>query len=105
MLVFILPDNEEDTLARPSMPDVYIDYFDVEFSIISALGRGEFSEAFSTKSRSDERVYAVKRTKHPFIGTRDRARQLEEVKILWHLGRHQHCIQLFDAWEDRKSVV
>ncbi|KAI9592576.1 hypothetical protein BDF19DRAFT_205827 [Syncephalis fuscata] len=42
--VFILPTNEDDHLATPSMPDIYIDYFDSEFAVIRTLGCGEFQK-------------------------------------------------------------
>jgi serine/threonine protein kinase len=100
MIAFILPDVDNNTNAV-SISDMYTQYFDAEFTIVRKLGSGEFSEAFAAQMSSDSCVYAVKRTKFPFSGVRDRARQLQEVRILWHVGKHPHCIQLIDAWEQQ----
>ncbi|RKP09435.1 kinase-like domain-containing protein, partial [Thamnocephalis sphaerospora] len=73
--------------------------FESHFTVERTLGSGEFSEAFAARFKDDKRLYAVKRTKFPYAGLRDRQRQLNEVEILWRIGQHPHCICLVDAWE------
>lgn len=92
---FVLP---EDTLLLSSTSD-YPDYFETNFTVERTLGSGEFSEAFAARFKEDGCLYAVKRRKFPYVGVRDRLRQLEEVEILWQIDQHPHCIRLVNAWE------
>ncbi len=46
----------------------------------------------------------MKKTKHPYIGTRDRLRKLQEVNILKSLGRSDHTIELVDSWEEKDHL-
>ncbi|KAL1915355.1 uncharacterized protein VTP21DRAFT_6813 [Calcarisporiella thermophila] len=89
------PSYDSQTNETGACPD----YFETQFNIIARLGHGEFSEAFKVQEKSTGRLFAVKKTKYPFIGTKDRLSRLEEVDILWSLGRHAHVIELVDAWE------
>ncbi|KAM0789439.1 hypothetical protein ACM66B_000262 [Microbotryomycetes sp. NB124-2] len=79
-------------------------WFESNFTILRTLGNGEFSDAFEVADRSrDGQVFAVKRTKNPFAGPKDRLRRLEEVDILrwFSMPEHSspHLIALVDAWE------
>ncbi|SCZ90315.1 BZ3500_MvSof-1268-A1-R1_Chr9g10788 [Microbotryum saponariae] len=79
-------------------------YFETNFVVTRALGTGAFSDAYEVVDRSrQDGVYAVKRTKQPFGGPRDRIRRLEEVDILRSLSneaqRSPRLISLVDAWE------
>ncbi|SCV70050.1 BQ2448_1444 [Microbotryum intermedium] len=79
-------------------------YFETNFVVTRALGTGAFSDAYEVLDRSrQDGVYAVKRTKQPFGGPRDRIRRLEEVDILRSLSneaqRSPRLISLVDAWE------
>ncbi|GAA6005987.1 hypothetical protein JCM11491_004081 [Sporobolomyces phaffii] len=79
-------------------------WFETNFALLQNLGNGEFSEAWEVADHSRRgQVYAVKRTKHPFLGTKDRLRRLEEVDILRLFSNSQnsspHLIALVDAWE------
>lgn len=48
-------------------------WFETNFTILRSLGSGAFSEAFEVADRSRHgEVYAVKRTKSPFGGPKDR---------------------------------
>ncbi|RKP27443.1 hypothetical protein SYNPS1DRAFT_26898 [Syncephalis pseudoplumigaleata] len=84
---FVVPATHDGT-DDGNEDDVCVDYFNSQFTIVRTLGCGEFSEAFAAHtSSSDEQqqqqqqqqLYAVKRTKFPFSGVRDRARQLQEI--------------------------
>lgn len=45
-------------------------------------------------------MYAIKKSKTPYAGIRDRDRRLEEVRILRELGRHEHVVEFIDNWEE-----
>jgi len=48
-------------------------WFETNFALLRNLGNGEFSDAFEVADHSREgKVFAVKRTKHPFSGAKDR---------------------------------
>ncbi|KAK4054620.1 mitosis inhibitor protein kinase swe1 [Microbotryomycetes sp. JL221] len=79
-------------------------WFESNFTILRTLGNGEFSDAYEVTDRSrNGHVFAVKRTKHPFTGPKDRLRRLEEVEILRWFSMPErsspHLIALVDAWE------
>ncbi|GAA5952991.1 hypothetical protein JCM3765_003026 [Sporobolomyces pararoseus] len=87
----------QQELAAPS-------WFETNFALLQNLGNGEFSDAWEVADHSRQgQVYAVKRTKHAFSGSKDRLRRLEEVDILRLFSTAQnsspHLIALVDAWE------
>ena len=51
-----------------------------------------------------ERVFAVKKSRQPFQGTRDRQRKLQEVSVLKALGHSDHVVHLIDSWEDKNHL-
>ncbi|GAA5876049.1 hypothetical protein JCM3774_004488 [Rhodotorula dairenensis] len=78
--------------------------FETDYTLLRNLGNGEFSDAWEVQDHTREgRVYAVKRTKQPFLGPKDRLRRLEEVDILRLFSSERdaspHLISLVDAWE------
>jgi mitosis inhibitor protein kinase SWE1 len=46
-----------------------------------------------------DRVFAVKKSRQPYQGTRDRQRKLQEVNVLKALGHSDHVVHLIDSWE------
>ncbi|GAA5885725.1 hypothetical protein JCM5296_000126 [Sporobolomyces johnsonii] len=87
----------QQELSQPS-------WFETNFALLRPLGNGEFSDAWEVADHSREgQVFAVKRTKNPFLGPKDRLRRLEEVDILRLFSteedRSPHLISLVDAWE------
>ena len=79
-------------------------WFEDNFVLIRCLGEGAFSDAFEVQDRKrKDQVFAVKRTKQPFGGPKDRLRRLEEVDILRYFStspnQSPHLISLVDAWE------
>ena len=86
------------------------DRFASLFNIVRNLGQGEFSEAFEVQDRLSGQLYAVKKTKVPFGGPKDRLRRLEEVDILRLLSSStnrpasSHVIQMTDAWEQSGNL-
>jgi mitosis inhibitor protein kinase SWE1 len=51
-----------------------------------------------------ERVFAVKKSRQPYLGTRDRQRKLQEVTVLKALGHSDHVVDLIDSWEDKNYL-
>jgi mitosis inhibitor protein kinase SWE1 len=46
-----------------------------------------------------DRVFAVKKSRQPYQGIRDRKRKLQEVNVLRALGHSDHVVHLMDSWE------
>ncbi|BGP25181.1 Fungal Wee1 protein [Rhodotorula toruloides] len=87
----------QQELSQPSR-------FEANYSLLRNLGNGAFSDAWEVADHTrDGQVYAVKRTKNPFLGPKDRLRRLEEVDILRLFSTDKdaspHLISLVDAWE------
>ncbi|KAL2039700.1 hypothetical protein N7G274_007559 [Stereocaulon virgatum] len=96
------------------------------FDKVELIGTGEFSQVYrvtqkqelnhthsyfslplsrtSPKTSLPDRVWAVKKSRNPYIGPRDRQRKLQEVTILKALGQSDHTLQLFDSWEDKSHL-
>ena len=86
------------------------DRFATLFRITYPLGQGEFSEAYAVEERASGQVYAVKKTKVPSAGPKERLRRLEEVDVLRLLSSQENCgpnanvITLIDAWEQAGNL-
>ena len=92
------------------------------FDKVESIGRGEFSQVYRVTQKPDvktvhgyfslpvtrsspktplpDRVWAVKKSRNPYIGNKDRQRKLQEVNVLKALGQSDHVVQLFDSWEE-----
>ncbi|KAL8664695.1 MAG: hypothetical protein Q9202_002830 [Teloschistes flavicans] len=93
------------------------------FDKVEMIGTGEFSYVYRVKKIQEskrtrgyfslppdngspntplpDRVWAVKKSRHPYIGPRDRQRKFQETTTLRALGQCDHIVQLFDSWEDK----
>lgn len=90
------------------------------FDKVELIGTGEFSYVYRVKRFNNqrgyfslpptsgspntpmpERVWAVKKSRHPYIGPKDRQRKLQEAKTLRALGHSDHILRLVDSWEDK----
>ncbi|CEI67157.1 hypothetical protein FVEN_g11003 [Fusarium venenatum] len=87
------------------------------FEKVEQIGKGEFSLVYRvtqvdqqqmtfddliatpSKSPAKGKVFAVKKSKQPFQGPRDRETKLREAEILKALSHSQHVVQYFDNWE------
>ena len=118
--------------ARPSLPLSGIDAVDVDASLnsrfekVEIIGTGEFSQVYRVTQQADnspfhpifslstsrsgsqaslpERVWAVKKSKHPYTGAKDRQKKIHEVDVLKNLGQNDHIISFVDSWEDRNHL-
>ncbi|RHZ88094.1 hypothetical protein Glove_26g20 [Diversispora epigaea] len=77
------------------------DYFTDKFTIERVLGVGEFSIAYKVKDTKTKFSYAIKKRKVPFESHSNRIENLEEVEMMWKIGEHPNCVQLFSAWEQK----
>ncbi|KAK2615753.1 hypothetical protein N8I77_002485 [Diaporthe amygdali] len=88
------------------------------FDHVELIGKGEFSQVFKATETGDQktvasisgtpgtpptpsqaRVFAVKKTRLPFFGAKDRESKLREVNILKALRGRPHVLQYVDSWE------
>lgn len=99
------------------------------FDKVDLIGTGEFSHVYRvTKSRESKKtfgffsiptttttqgspktptpdlIWAVKKSRHAFIGPKDRQRKLQEVTTLKALGHSDHTVQFFDSWEEKSHL-
>ncbi len=93
------------------------------FERVELVGTGEFSQVYrvaqppptspynkmfsvsasksSSRSSLMERVWAVKKSRHPYAGARDRQRKIHEVDVLKALGHNDHILAFVDSWEEQ----
>ncbi|KAL8852622.1 MAG: hypothetical protein Q9221_002502 [Calogaya cf. arnoldii] len=93
------------------------------FDKVELIGTGEFSFVYRVKKAQDsnrnrgyfslprttgspntplpDRIWAVKKSRHAYIGPKDRQRKLQEARTLKALGHSDHTLQLVDKWEDK----
>lgn len=88
------------------------------FDHVELIGKGEFSQVFKATENSEQkslasvsgtpgtpptpsqaRVFAVKKTRLPFFGAKDRESKLREVNILKALRGLPHVLQYVESWE------
>ncbi|KAJ1921090.1 mitosis inhibitor protein kinase swe1 [Mycoemilia scoparia] len=77
----------------------YLDHLEQQFDIVERIGAGSFSFVYHARDMETGNVFAVKKTKAPFEGRKDRLAKLEEVRIMWSLAESPYCVRLVDAWE------
>ena len=97
-----------------------------KFDKVELIGTGEFSYVYrvtqaqeskvtrsyfsyqsthgSPRTPMPDRVWAVKKSRHPYIGPKDRQRKLQEVTTLKALGQADHIVHFFDSWEDNSHL-
>lgn len=70
-------------------------------------GRSLFSATpvrSSPRTPAPEKVWAVKKTKHPYASRNDRREKTSEVDILKALGQSDHLVLFVDSWEDQNYL-
>jgi hypothetical protein len=91
-------------MRKSSRSETSEDYLTKTFEMIQKIGSGSFADVFKVRERTTGRLFAVKKTRQPFMGFKDRLMKLAEVQKLSMLGDHSHCVRLFDAWEQNGYV-
>ncbi|RAH57904.1 kinase-like protein [Aspergillus piperis CBS 112811] len=108
---------------RPSLPLAGYHAPDVDpslnsrFERVELVGTGEFSQVYRVSEPHDtsistypremfppkavpEQVWAVKKSKQPYSGLKDRERRIREVDILKSLTNSDHIISFMNSWEE-----
>ncbi|OQU94118.1 Protein kinase domain-containing protein isoform 1 [Cladophialophora immunda] len=113
---------------RPSLNLASLDATNIDSSLTSRfdkvdlIGSGEFSQVYrvsqppetspfhkiysvstrrpSSRSSVPEKIWAVKRSRYPYAGARDRQRKIHEVDVLKALGHSDHIVTFVDSWEE-----
>lgn len=121
--------NKSTSSMTPSHVSIAIEVDPIltsRFDKVDLIGNGEFSQVYrvtqnaefknshsyfsipqansSPRTPMPERVWAVKKSRHAYIGPKDRQRKLQEVNTLRALGHSDHTVRLFDSWEDRNYL-
>lgn len=96
------------------------------FEKVELIGTGEFSQVYRVTQKPEvtgahsyfslpvtrstpktplpDRVWAVKKSRNPYIGNKDRERKLQEVSVLKVLGQSDHIVRMFDSWEENNHL-
>ncbi|ETN37383.1 uncharacterized protein HMPREF1541_08374 [Cyphellophora europaea CBS 101466] len=95
------------------------------FEKVDLIGTGEFSQVYrvsqppqsspyhkiysmsgrtTPRGSLQEYVWAVKKSRYPYAGVKDRQRKLKEVEALKVLGRSDHVIGFVDSWENENHL-
>ncbi|KAJ5178905.1 hypothetical protein N7492_002115 [Penicillium capsulatum] len=124
---FFPPDPSGLSISRPSLslsgynnPDVDPS-LTARFAKVELIGTGEFSQVYRVAQPHDasvpsvfslpsngpksptvlpHQVWAVKKSKRPYLGWKDRESHLREVDVLKSLTHSDHVISYMDSWED-----
>ncbi|KAK5029443.1 mitosis inhibitor protein kinase swe1 [Exophiala sideris] len=114
---------------RPSLNLAAADTSNVDDSLssrfekVDLIGSGEFSQVYrasqppevspyhkiysvstsrpSSRSSLPEKVWAVKKSRYPYTGAKDRARKIYEVDVLKAMGHSDHIVTFVDSWEEQ----
>ena len=114
---------------RPSLNLAAVDGSNLDISLTSRfekvdlIGSGEFSQVFrvsqppeaspfhkiysvsssrpSSRGSIPEKVWAVKKSRYPYSGAKDRQRKIQEVDVLKALGHSDHIVTFVDSWEEQ----
>ena len=121
--------NKSTSSVTPSHGPVAVELDPVltaRFDKVEVIGTGEFSQVYRVSQKQElrsartyftmpvarssprtplpDRVWAVKKSRHPYIGPKDRQRKLQEVTTLKALGQSDHTIHFVDSWEDKNHL-
>ncbi|KAL7926174.1 mitosis inhibitor protein kinase SWE1 [Trichoderma austrokoningii] len=80
-----------------------------EFSTVYRVTKQDFESSFTpasftpidshARNSANTQVFAVKKTKQPYHGPKDREAKLREARILRALSHAEHVVQYIDDWE------
>lgn len=88
-----------DPVATGEFSQVYRVSESQIFSTKSTTASGTTNDGSSTVSPTQ--IWAVKKSKNPYSGLKERERQIREVDILKALSGSEHIISFFDSWEEK----
>jgi mitosis inhibitor protein kinase SWE1 len=87
------------------------------FESVLAIGIGEFSQVYRVQkpvvgspaarhelTRKLGNVWAVKKSKKPYLGVKDRENKMREVEVLQALRGNEHILDLCDSWESKNHL-
>ena len=87
------------------------------FGKVAVSGNGEFSQVYKVEkalagtlqgSRAQlspsAQVWAVKKSRKPYTGQKDRQRKMREVQILKALQGHENIVEFVDHWEAKNHL-
>ncbi|THY72771.1 kinase-like protein [Aureobasidium pullulans] len=87
------------------------------FESVQAIGLGEFSQVYRVSkpvvgspaarhgvTRKLGNVWAVKKSKKPYLGVKDRENKMREVHVLQALRGNEHILDLCDSWESKNHL-
>ena len=124
------PTGPRDSLLSSKRPSLQLSGFhtpDVDPSLTARfdkaelIGTGEFSQVYRVAQPRDSsfssvfslsssgpksptalphQVWAVKKSKQPYLGLKDRERRIREVDVLKTLVNCDHIVSFMDSWED-----
>ena len=73
-----------------------------DFTIVSKLGCGSFSEVYKAKRKSDDQIYALKKVKLMSLSKGDQESALNEIRILASFT-HENVIGYKEAFFDEPT--
>ena len=79
-------------------------YLEQCFHVVEKLGEGSFGVVYRARSRDDGEMYAIKISRQPFRGSKDRRLKLAEVEKHQRLPHHPNCIKFYKAWEENQKL-
>jgi mitosis inhibitor protein kinase SWE1 len=123
-------DRRESTTPISTFAPTEIDHsLSARFEKVEMIGTGEFSQVYRVTQTSQlpsaaqsfffggspsqvrspqtpipERVFAIKKSRQPYTGTRDRQKKLQEVNVLKALGQTDHVVHFIDSWEEKNHL-
>ena len=70
-----------------------------DFTVLTKLGTGSFSEVFKVQRKSDKQIYALKKVKMMKLSEKEKENALNEVRILASI-RHNNIAGYKEAFFD-----
>ncbi|PQE05766.1 hypothetical protein CJF31_00004521 [Rutstroemia sp. NJR-2017a BVV2] len=99
------------------------------FEKVEMIGTGEFSQVYRVSQSAERassflfggstdspmtgrtpptpqppRIFAVKKSRQPYQGLKDRARKLKEVEVIRALGQAENIVHYVDFWEEKNYL-